>query len=39
MSRVFDTDVVVAGGGPVGLVAALEARRLGLDVVVVEPRP
>lgn len=39
MSQAVDTDVVVAGGGPVGLVAALEARRLGLDVIVVEPRP
>ena len=31
-------DLVVAGGGPVGLAAALHARRAGLDVVVVEPR-
>lgn len=31
-------DLVVAGGGPVGLAAALHARRTGLDVVVVEPR-
>lgn len=31
-------DVVVAGGGPVGLAAAVHARRLGLDVVVWEPR-
>lgn len=31
-------DVLVAGGGPVGLAAALEARRRGLGVVVVEPR-
>lgn len=34
-----DAQLVVVGGGPVGLVAALAARRLGLDVAVVEPRP
>jgi flavin-dependent dehydrogenase len=34
----YDTDVLVAGGGPVGLMAALEARRRGFDVTVVEPR-
>ncbi len=33
-----DLDVVVAGGGPVGLVSALFAAQLGLSVVVVEPR-
>jgi len=33
-----DTDVLVVGGGPVGLAAAIEARLAGLDVVVVEPR-
>jgi flavin-dependent dehydrogenase len=32
-------DLVVAGGGPVGLVTALHAARAGLDVVVREPRP
>lgn len=31
-------DVIVAGGGPAGLVSALYARRAGLDVLVVEPR-
>jgi flavin-dependent dehydrogenase len=31
-------DLVVAGGGPAGLVTALHAARAGLDVVVVEPR-
>jgi menaquinone-9 beta-reductase len=32
------TQVLIAGGGPVGLAAAIEARLAGLDVVVVEPR-
>lgn len=32
-------DLVVAGGGPVGLAVALHAARAGLDVVVREPRP
>ena len=32
-------DLLVAGGGPAGLVTALRAARAGLDVVVVEPRP
>jgi flavin-dependent dehydrogenase len=31
-------DLLVAGGGPVGLATALYARRAGLDVVVAEPR-
>jgi flavin-dependent dehydrogenase len=35
---VIDTDVLVAGGGPVGLAAAIESRMAGLDVTVVEPR-
>jgi flavin-dependent dehydrogenase len=33
-----DVDVIVAGGGPVGLAAAIEARMAGLTVAVVEPR-
>ena len=31
-------DIAVVGGGPVGLVAAIEARLAGLSVVVIEPR-
>ncbi|NYF09251.1 flavin-dependent dehydrogenase [Leifsonia sp. AK011] len=33
-----DVDVLVAGGGPVGLAAAIEARLAGLTVALVEPR-
>lgn len=32
-------DVLVAGGGPVGLYTAIRARLAGLDVAIVEPRP
>jgi flavin-dependent dehydrogenase len=31
-------DVIVVGGGPIGLAAAIEARLAGFSVVVVEPR-
>jgi 2-polyprenyl-6-methoxyphenol hydroxylase-like FAD-dependent oxidoreductase len=34
----LDTDVVIAGGGPVGLTLALELDRRGIRSVVVEPR-
>lgn len=34
-----DADVLVVGGGPVGLAAAIEARLAGLSVLVLEPRP
>ena len=33
-----DTEVLVVGGGPIGLAAAIEARRAGRSVIVVEPR-
>jgi flavin-dependent dehydrogenase len=36
---VTDVDVVVVGGGPVGLAAAVAARERGLEVLVLEPRP
>jgi flavin-dependent dehydrogenase len=35
---VADYDVAIVGGGPVGLVAAIEARLAGLSVVVIEQR-
>ncbi len=38
MSAEVDADVLVVGGGPVGLATAIEARLAGLSVVVVEPR-
>jgi flavin-dependent dehydrogenase len=34
-----DLDVLVVGGGPVGLAAAIHARSRGLTATVVEPRP
>ncbi|WP_444664163.1 NAD(P)/FAD-dependent oxidoreductase [Cellulomonas sp. CW35] len=34
----LDADVLVVGGGPVGLAAAVEARLAGLSVLVLEPR-
>ncbi|HOB56580.1 MAG TPA: FAD-dependent monooxygenase, partial [Rhodoglobus sp.] len=33
-----DVDVLVVGGGPVGLASAIEARLAGLTVALVEPR-
>ncbi|SPM31158.1 NAD(P)/FAD-dependent oxidoreductase [Mycobacterium terramassiliense] len=34
----YDTDLLIIGGGPGGLATALHARRLGLSVIVAEPR-
>jgi flavin-dependent dehydrogenase len=34
-----DADLLIAGGGPAGLAAALHARQNGLSVIVAEPRP
>jgi len=34
----YDTDLLIAGGGPGGLAAALHARQQGLSVIVAEPR-
>jgi flavin-dependent dehydrogenase len=34
----YDADLLIAGGGPGGLAAALYARRQGLSVIVAEPR-
>jgi flavin-dependent dehydrogenase len=34
----YDTDLLIAGGGPGGLAAALHARSQGLSVIVAEPR-
>lgn len=33
-----DVDILVVGGGPIGLAAAIEARMAGLSVVILEPR-
>lgn len=38
MTADVDADVLVVGGGPIGLAAAIEARLAGFGVVVVEPR-
>ncbi len=38
MSAPGRTDVLVVGGGPVGLAAALHARRAGYDVLVIDRR-
>jgi len=34
----IDADVIVVGGGPIGLASAIEARMAGLSVIVVEQR-
>jgi hypothetical protein len=35
----YDADVVIVGGGPGGIVAALAARRLGARVILIEKHP
>ena len=37
--QVDDSDVVIAGGGPVGLMLACELRLAGIDPIVLEPLP
>ena len=39
MSETFDHQVVIAGGGPTGLMLAAELKLAGVDVVVLERRP
>jgi len=39
MSPTFDTDVVIVGAGPVGLVIALNIARAGIKVTVLEQHP
>ncbi len=38
MTARFDADVLIAGGGPIGLATALELHARGLSAVVLEPR-
>ena len=37
-ARTVDTQVIVVGAGPVGLVAAIELRRRGVDVLIIDKR-
>lgn len=37
-SRALDADVLVAGGGPAGLAAAIAAAQAGMTVTVIDPR-
>ena len=37
--RLLTTDVLIAGGGPCGLVLAIELGRRGLRTLLVDPKP
>ncbi len=39
MTEVHDTQVLISGGGPVGLAAAIELGQRGIQTLVIEPRP
>ena len=38
MTSSFDTSVLIAGGGPVGLTLAMDLASRGIDVIVAETR-
>ena len=39
MSQRIDTEVLIVGGGPVGLTLAMDLAQRGVDVTLVEMRP
>ena len=36
VEQIFETDVLVCGGGPAGIGAALQAARMGVKTMIVE---